>query len=766
MRSPASSQNQERGAVVTMLPGDHLQLLYHFQLFRDFAQGDTPWFHDIYEFNLGDDEERRWLRAWFVPISAVFALGSWLFGIAAGYNLTLFVCLWLSYLFTWLLLRRLGADAVTAGAAALMAIVFPYRWVAALGGAPAGFAAMYVPLLWWSLDGVLREPRWRYALAHALAWVLLAFGDMQTLYFATALVPAMVLTAMSRPGWRLRPPRLLVGLIGWATGIGYIYAALRGLRGSTLERARPEIDIALSSPRAADLFAWFRVDTGAHGFFGVTLALFLIAGTVWAWPRLRGQRLVVALLLAGLLVGTMVALGTHGPVLWKGDFETLRPVHLARKLLPGFDRVRQPTKLYIVYPTILAVLAALLAMRLPRRLAICALALVVLESSLQVRASLCRLDDEPAYGLAKRIAGDRPVLVLPLHGGDDATTSEALHHALQHRLRLVNGYSPAVPLAWQRQAYEPARAAVLAGRVPRLGAAPAAVLLHEDLVRPGADPYAADWLRDRLDEDCGLTLVAWTNGVGVYEVVDPDCVSTAAANVTAIPGRVFEVEGLLSFDGSVHLHNDVTAGAGRYMDMRQTGTRIALPPVPGQLHLRARGEGTLQLGATTQTVARAAGWTWLRGAVDGEDDAVRLLGGEAQLDALFVVPAAWTAEDLDWPAHEWFHRADFQKQGGGLLLAPGETTSVYPSLSGPHLPVPPGRYRFEVEFLSAAAPGTRLGEWRFATDGSPWRTWPLIQGGDNAVEIDVPDNRPLRCTFHYAGTAPLRVLHLRLGSGD
>ena len=44
--------------ILPMEPGDHLQLLYHFWLFSDMVGGHTPWFHNLYEFNTGDDAAR------------------------------------------------------------------------------------------------------------------------------------------------------------------------------------------------------------------------------------------------------------------------------------------------------------------------------------------------------------------------------------------------------------------------------------------------------------------------------------------------------------------------------------------------------------------------------------------------------------------------------------------------------------------------------------------------------------------------------------
>ena len=60
---PSGAKNVEKHHVRTMIAGDHLQLLYHFWLAGDMACGRTPLFHDVYQFNAGDDKE-RYLPSW------------------------------------------------------------------------------------------------------------------------------------------------------------------------------------------------------------------------------------------------------------------------------------------------------------------------------------------------------------------------------------------------------------------------------------------------------------------------------------------------------------------------------------------------------------------------------------------------------------------------------------------------------------------------------------------------------------------------------
>ena len=75
---------QHPGEPLSMVPGDHLQFLYHLWLAQDTFEGRTPLFHNLYEFNTGDDAERRDVTPYYLPFSAFFAAASIPFGQAAG----------------------------------------------------------------------------------------------------------------------------------------------------------------------------------------------------------------------------------------------------------------------------------------------------------------------------------------------------------------------------------------------------------------------------------------------------------------------------------------------------------------------------------------------------------------------------------------------------------------------------------------------------------------------------------------------------------
>ena len=89
-----SAKPAQRVELLPMQPGDHLQLDYHFWLFSDMLAGKTPWFYNIYEFNTGDDAERREPGAFYLPFSFFYTVGAWIAGRAFAWNLTGFLSLW------------------------------------------------------------------------------------------------------------------------------------------------------------------------------------------------------------------------------------------------------------------------------------------------------------------------------------------------------------------------------------------------------------------------------------------------------------------------------------------------------------------------------------------------------------------------------------------------------------------------------------------------------------------------------------------------
>ncbi|HQQ05213.1 MAG TPA: hypothetical protein PLT67_10305, partial [Kiritimatiellia bacterium] len=219
---PAAHHRSDTPAERIMFPGDHLQLLYHFWLAGDMLFGETPVFHNVYEFNTGDDSTRFEPGAYYAPFSVVWALLNLSFSRALAWNLTDLFSLWLTAFFTWKLASRYTPRWPLAALAALLGIALPYRWVSLLGGSPTGFAMAWIPMLWLGLDDAIRRERFRAGLLAGLVILFACWTDTHVFFFSVLSIPvwgAIALIQRGRPRTRADWKRLAAVLLPVAAGV-------------------------------------------------------------------------------------------------------------------------------------------------------------------------------------------------------------------------------------------------------------------------------------------------------------------------------------------------------------------------------------------------------------------------------------------------------------------------------------------------------------------------------------------------------------------
>ena len=195
---------RDAGGPRTMVPGDHLQFLYHLWLAQDTFAGCTPLFTNPYEFNEGDDAPRRMVSTYYLPFSAFSGVAASLTGSrAAGWNFAIWMSLWLTGLASWALARRFVASAWAAGALALVPVAFPFAWVNLLSGSPTGFALMWVPLILWGLDRWAADASPAGAAWAGAAVFFSSWCDTHVFFFSVLAAPAWTLFAwFRRAGFR------------------------------------------------------------------------------------------------------------------------------------------------------------------------------------------------------------------------------------------------------------------------------------------------------------------------------------------------------------------------------------------------------------------------------------------------------------------------------------------------------------------------------------------------------------------------------------
>ncbi len=454
-------------ALSAIVPGDHIQLLYHFWLCRDMLAGRTPAFANVYEFNTGDDAARRQFNPYYIPFSLVYALASALFGHAAGWNAAgLFSVLLGLFGFFALARRFLDSDSV-AGVVAIVASAFPYRWITLLCGSPTGYASCLVPWLLFGLDKAIRGKRPSGGLVAGLSLFFSYCSDLHVFYFSALLTPVWCLFSWLADDLPLRPDASRVRKVFRAllptillAGFAVILSMSDkdALARSTMAGGRTLKEVKLFSPIKSALFRWQHLGPSNHLFAGTGLSLLLVFGyfifgiDLRKDPSTRKTRLCVLTAFLSLAIAAIVllALGTYGPC-------NALPIRAARKLIPKYTMIRQPIKIFCILPPVLCVLLALLYRRIAKArphlkgaafiLAIAAVG----EQSLWLRPALCELPPSlPAYAQAADYARENGIanphaVCLPLWPGDSHYSSIYEYGALSSRIRLVNGYAPAVP---------------------------------------------------------------------------------------------------------------------------------------------------------------------------------------------------------------------------------------------------------------------------------------------------------------------------------
>jgi len=811
---PSSAYNVERGNVRTMIAGDHLQFLYQFWLSLDTLKGNTPLFSNPYEFNTGRNADYRGWSKYRLPLSLVFALGAWLGGLAAGWNLTGFVSLWLTYWFTWALARRYTGDGRLAAAAALLSLILPYRWIPLFDGSPTGLAMMWAPLVFLGLDVMVAE---RKMWGGAVAGVGLCFSaccDAHVFFFSALAAPFWCLfsflyhvrrwpsradvCALAKASVVLLLFLFLVAFLAWhVQGIGNSVIAGRG---------RSLTEVGLYSPALSGVFRFHNPDNSRKIYLGAYLVTLLAAG--WAAyvarrrsdPVARGQTVAVVLLSLGVIGMVFLAFGVHShgvPKAWA----------LLGKLIPPYAMIRQPDKIYCLLPVILSVMVGCLLPGLVRWAssrwrAAAALALLlplVGDYKWRIHATICLLDREQrAYRAVAEDAaaeGANPHLIaLPLWSGDSHFNSLNGYYVSLYHIRMLNGYASTVKKKYVEEVLRPfesmnmgeisdAQLDSLLARGIRY------VVLHEDVFPEIVSPFPVGHTLHALLNHPRLRYLRQDGPVWAFRIEPASAAAAPRASAAFMKfyfsARRWEAEQSRVSEGVV-LMEDILAMGGAYVSMGSTGacirTEETMAPMsqPLQWWIRARGEGTFQVcsvvdGATNTPVAvdvNSSDWTWRRVPIQSHPgghtlgSVIRLERGRVGVDALILGCGEWDSphpgESLELPAVCFFHAGYTSPDFRNVVLRKDyEPDSIV--FYGPKLPLDQGKYSLEIEFDSAASPGTSLGQFNVRQRDSDDQGWVPLTAGCRAVdEFQQTNNVPFFVAFEYYRTADMTIRQVRL----
>jgi hypothetical protein len=315
-------------------------------------------------------------------------------------------------------------------------------------------SSYWMPVAIAALHLYLKDPRWRWAVLFAVAWLLQALASGYYLFFLSTF--AVVWLAWFVPGrlplrqmLRLATAWVAAGLILLPLLLGYrSIHGLYGFRRSPVEVVNYSADVA--GIVSASPFSWIwgnlhaNVGSESEQFPGVTLLLLLLVGltgqrclapqvpgTFGARHRERAP-LVFFVAAAGLM--WMLSLGPAPKM--AGTAIGVPGPYAILALLPGFDGMRVPARLWMVAIMCLATAAALVVARIQnRRARSIAIAVSVVGMLLDAWPRAFPVVAAPDMRVTASQARAR--LGLPLH----ETETETMYGAIAQRRPVFNGYS-------------------------------------------------------------------------------------------------------------------------------------------------------------------------------------------------------------------------------------------------------------------------------------------------------------------------------------
>ncbi len=762
-----TAAHREAADIQRMIPGDHLQFMYYCWLAGDMAAGQTPLFYNLYEFNAGNDRERFDPYAYYVPFSLIYAAGAWVGGRAFGWNLAGFISLWLTYLLTWLLVRRWTRSEWIAALTALLGIILPFRWINLFGGSPAGFAMAWIPAILLGVDLAVREDRIRGGVLAGAALLLASWGDSHVFFFGALALPVWGLVAFAgRPDFQWRQGasyrRLALALLPIAlfAALALLFPVMmKGLYHAVMGTApvahaigpRTFPEIMLFSPDWRGFFGQSPFDISKHIYLGPAILVFIAAGwlalvyrSFGGW-RLHGRTMICLALVILALLGIMIlAVGPRGPE--HGLF-----FRICRTVIPPYALIRQPAKIFCLMPSLLAVaaaitLTALVQLRSGRAWSILVPVIfagsVLLDYPRRCNPTISLLEKkQDAYAMAAAdAAGNRTIpraLVLPLWPGDSHYASIYQYFASIYRVRMINGYNPFIKQGYFKDVFLRFES-VNQGWLSEDQAADLIrmniryILLHEDLFPEKVSPFPVTATLQQLLRNPRLELLRQDGSVWAFKILDmprTNSICTPPGD-TLFPARRFEMEKTAA-ERQATVTSSATAGGQAFAALTATNASRQTPPIRvaavSNLHwlVRARGQGTLAGEIMTERQAtpipplavQSRDWTWLTLPIPAYRGfaalslKLALQTGAVDLDLSLLTAGPWTqlnpGESVTLPAALFFHAGHLDLKTGNVIFRRDYDRHGI-VFYGPKLPLPRGTYEVDIAFSSPAPAGTKL----------------------------------------------------------
>ena len=803
---PQSDHSREKGHVRQMIPGDQLQLMYHFWLASDMMAGKTPLFTNVYEFNQGKDEDLKVFDPYYAPYSWAFGIFHIFLSRAASWNLAGLLSILCTFGATFLLIKRITGDRLSAILAALLGASFPYRWIPLLTGSPTGFAISLIPLTALGLHIAVTDRKWTGGLLAGVGVFFSYCSDLHVFYFNTLSLPFWTL-AFATLKKDMYPPSLQTlkkvaiaiapaGLLTAAAAITGIVAGSR-LDATDMASGRTWKLIIKYSPRSRGLFSWENLGMSNHVFLGhiaVLLALIVLIAVIYSVVKKKAQKqttIFFALVFIASLCIISLALGANG--LSHGIM-----MRACRKFIPKYTMIRQSVKVYCLMPLLLPLLIGLGSSllfklttnrRFPRVL-VCVLTLLcIAEWRMQISPAICTLaDEEPAYAAIHSDAISRDVephaVVVPLWPGDSHWASLYEHYVSLYRIRMLNGYSPAIGNDYLESVFYPLES-INVGVIDNEQIALLKsmkidyLIFHEDAFPQQVSPYPASQTLFRLLAHPSLQLMKQSESIWAFKILGESTEPIRAeAPEFMLSTRGWEMESLLRDFGEIV---EAPLASGTVLKLTAENAEMKshdLPSAKGQqLNLRIKGNGafTWRIKSSGEVIGSASvttisdEWQWkaLPFTSPAETFPISMEfsapKGDVYLDMMFLTAGRQVSlkpgEQVTIPASA-FYRAGYTDIETGSAILRQSTDPDQEILYGTFPLLERGTYQIKLDITSEE--DTEPGAITYLAHSTHPFTVPIEKPGTFTHIYKHPNNVPVKIGFTYGRNADVAIHSLTL----
>jgi hypothetical protein len=497
------------------------------------------------------------------------------------------------------------------------------------------------------------------------------------------------------------------------------------------------------------------------------------------------------LVLATVII-CILSVGPHGP------FDSLF-FRAARKIIVPYANIRQSGKIFILMPTILAVVSALslnyivraCPSKWARWIILLTVALMAAEYGRRNDPPICLLvEEQKAYAAVAADAAEQGqmahALVVPLWPGDAHYASAYQYYCTLYRIRMVNGYSPvskpdyfetifrryqSINQGWltEDQADE-----LLSRGVGYL-------ILHADLFPEKVSPYPIAQTLHRLLEHPRLDVLQQDGPVWSFRI---RASATAAHHPnTGVPASLFAARHWLLERQPTEGGSIVTtleADRGLFLRLADSGAWVLAataetPPVTDpRWMVRVRGDASLRAlvlaadGHLQESIIsiKQDEWDWISIPFTVSDYQeyqleIHLLEGTADLCSALLCAGLDIWDTGPIPAAWFFHAGYLNTETRYVHFRKGIDRSG-PVFYGPKLPIGQGRFRVTLAHEADADPGTLIGYLELEQLFTPLQrpSIPIYAGEPAVLSFELDYNLPINVIFHNAGAADLALQSL------